>query len=104
MTIALAGYTFEGPYTLPSKLANRSGVYAILTQTSSNNYKVVDVGESADVRDRVENHDRSDCWKRNSSPISPRYAAHYTPGMQQPGRAKIEQKVRDTYNPPCGDR
>jgi len=104
MTIVLAGYTFEGPHTLPSSLANRAGVYAIMAQTSTNNYKVVDVGESATVRQRVENHDRTDCWRRNSTPYGPRYAVLYTPGVQQPGRVKIEQRIRNTYNPPCGDR
>ncbi len=101
-TITLAGYQFSGPYRTTSSLEDRSGVYAILTPTTANNYKVVDVGESAQIKSRVENHDRRACWLRNANPGGIYYAVRYTPGMQQPGRKAIEKKVRDTYKPPCG--
>jgi hypothetical protein len=58
MSIELSGYKFAGPYESTSSLKDRSGVYAILTPTSSTRYKVVDVGESATAKTRVENHDR----------------------------------------------
>lgn len=102
--IELAGYRFQGPYTATSSLEDRSGVYAILTPTSANHYAIVDVGESASVKTRLENHDRKACWKRNATKEGLRYAVYYTPHLQQPGRKEIEQKVRDRYNPPCGSR
>jgi hypothetical protein len=77
-------------------------VYAILTPTTANRYKVVDVGESAHVKDRVVNHDRKACWRRNANPGGIYYTVHYTPGMQQAGRKAIEKKVRDKHHPSCG--
>jgi hypothetical protein len=104
MTITLAGYEFSGPFSSTSSLEDRGGVYAILTPTSSNQYKVLDVGESATVKTRVENHDRKPCWQRNANTGGVYYAAYYTPGMQDTDRQAIEQKIREKYDPPCGKR
>lgn len=102
MTIEIAGYKFAGPYNSISPLEDRSGVYAVLTPTNATHYKVIDVGESATVKSRVENHDRKSCWQRNANSGGLRYAVHYTPGLQQAGRQSIEQRVRQEYRPPCG--
>ena len=32
------------------------------------------------------------------------YAVHYTPGLHQAGRMKIEQDIRSQYKIPCGKR
>ena len=104
MSIRLARYEFEGPYASTISLEDRSGVYAILSPNSSNRYKVIDVGESSEVRSRVENHDRKYCWSFNSNNGQLAYAAYYTPGLHQAGRRAIEQAVRDLYDPPCGER
>ena len=105
MTIKLAGYEFSGPFSSTSSLEDQGGVYAILTPTtSSNQYKVLDVGESATVKTRVENHDRKLCWQRNANSGGVYYAVYYTHGMQDTGRQAIEQKIRAEYDPPCGKR
>jgi len=64
---------------------------------------VLDVGEAANIKERVSNHDRSDCWRRNCSGII-YYSATYTPNLQQAGRMQIEQRIRNLTNPPCGER
>jgi hypothetical protein len=101
MSITLAGYSFEGPYSQESSLRNAAGVYAILDERADS-YYVLDVGESGEVKDRVESHDRRQCWKRYAQgPI--RYAVHYTPSVSAAGRREIERAVRRKYSPPCGD-
>ena len=100
MSIKIGNYTFDGPYPSTDKLEDRSGVYAIFCQKDGKNW-LIDVGESANVKTRVETHDRKDCWKRNcTSTLS--VAVYYTPGMQQTGRMAIEQEIRKQYDPPCG--
>jgi len=102
MSINIGKYAFEGPYKSMGSLQDKSGVYAILCD-GGQNYKLIDVGESATVKTRVEGHDRKDCWKRNcSSTIE--YAALYTPNAQQAGRMAIEQEIRKQYQPPCGEK
>lgn len=100
MSINVGRYTFDGPYTLTDKLEDRSGIYAIHCYTD-NKYYLVDVGESATVRSRVESHDRKDCWQRNCSGTLG-VSAYYTSHLQQAGRMQIEQEIRRQYDPPCG--
>ena len=66
MSITIGQYTFEGPYENTGPIEDRSGVYAILCLCDGK-YHVVDVGESAQVKTRVDNHDRKASWERNCS-------------------------------------
>ena len=100
MGITVGEYTFEGPYTLTGKLEDRSGIYAIHCYRD-NKYYLIDVGESATVKSRVENHERKGCWKLNCSGTLT-VSAYYTPHLQQTGRMQIEQEIRNEFNPPCG--
>lgn len=101
MAIKIGGYNFDGPFPNTDNLRNQSGVYVILGRNANHeNWNVVDVGESEDVKERVSNHDRADCWKRQ------RYqqlavAVYYCDART---RMKVEQELRAQFNPPCGDR
>jgi hypothetical protein len=102
MAIEIGRYNFEGPFQGTSSLEARSGVYAILTHNGMA-YDPVDVGESAQVKTRVETHDRADCWRQHAAgPLA--VAVLYTPGLQQAGRRAVEQELRQQFNWPCGDR
>ena len=94
MSITISGYTFEGPYQSKSSLERKSGVYVVLNFDND----VVDVGESGNVRERVEDHEREPCWRRNGGS---KYAAHYT---DESKRMTIEKQIRREHNPPCGER
>jgi len=96
------GYTWDGAFTDPNKLEDRSGIYVIWCKNGED-WKVLDVGESATVKTRVLGHDRAGCWARNCRGTI-YYTAHYTPGLQQTGRIEIEQRIRSITNPPCGER
>lgn len=95
--IKVLQYNFEGPFSSTGELKNSSGVYVIL---GGENRIVVDVGESEDVKTRVENHDRKRCWNRQGYP-SLSVAVYYTDTLL---RMVIEREIRDNYNPPCGER
>lgn len=102
MSITVGRYSFEGPYTSTGSLEDRSGVYAIHDYRDGL-YYLIDVGESATLKSRVENHDRAPCWngnKRGTLTVS----AFYTPHLQQSGRQEIESEIRNQYDPPCGLR
>lgn len=96
------GYQFEGAYTSCEYLRSRSGVYVIWCENEGK-WTVLDVGEAADVKERVKNHDRTDCWAQNCSGIIC-YSATYTPNRQQTKRIEIEERIRKLTNPPCGKR
>lgn len=103
MSIKIGGYDFEGPFTDTSKLRSEQGVYSILDHRPDGKYIVVDVGESEDVRSRIENHDRSDCWNRNRQGTLT-VAVLYTPGRSGDRRRAIESALREQYSPACGVR
>jgi len=99
MTIKINNYTFDGPFTSETGLKHQSGVYVILGNNGSGNWNVVDVGESNDIKTRVSDHDRMDCWKRQYSNLA--VAAFYT---NEASRMAIEKALRAHFNPPCGKR
>ncbi len=100
MPITVGRFSFEGPYTNTDNLEDRAGVYAIHCHVNQA-YHLIDVGESAQVKTRVEGHDRKDCWTRNCRGTVT-VSVLYTPNAQQAGRRAIEQELRNQYNPPCG--
>ena len=100
MSINIGNYTFDGPYSSTNELENLSGVYAIICQKNDKDH-IVDVGESATVKYRIENHDRKDCWNRNCRGKLA-VAVYYTPNLHQSGRVEIEQEIRNKYDIPCG--
>ena len=66
MSFSRWDYQFDGPYTSPERLMSQAGVYVIWCELNDE-LKVLDVGESEDVKDRVINHDRSFFWRYNCS-------------------------------------
>jgi hypothetical protein len=101
MSIRIGNYTFDGPFLSIDSIEDRAGVYAVLCK-KDDKYTVVDVGESAEVKTRLANHDRKDCWEENCTGTL-YYAVYYTPNLQQSERKEIEKEIRDQYNPPCGE-
>jgi len=102
MSITVGRYSFQGPYKDTDSLADRSGVYVIHC-SRGNAYYLIDVGESAEVKLRVDSHERKDCWSRNCRGTLT-VSVLYTPNLRQAGRMKIERELREQYNPPCGER
>lgn len=102
MSITVGRYSFEGPYTTTDNLEDRSGIYAIHCYQGGK-YFLIDVGEAATVRTRIQNHDRKDCWKRHCAGTLTA-SVYYTPNLQQSGRMLIEQELRGQYDLPCGKR
>ncbi|MBI4505353.1 MAG: GIY-YIG nuclease family protein [Chloroflexi bacterium] len=100
MALRIQGFPFEGPFSYTSSVADRAGVYVV---TCENTGKILDVGESAMVRTRVEMHERKPCWRRNARGGVFAFYVHYTPGKDQAARREIEQLIRLLEKPPCGE-
>lgn len=92
--------TFEGPYANESFLKDQSGVYVILGKNGGTDWHIVDVGESARLKNRVETHDRRTCWaSRGFNTLG--VAVHYT---TESSRMYLANQIRLQLNPPCGER
>ena len=103
MGITVGRYSFEGPFTDVGWLQRSQGVYAILCQAWVGSPTVLDIGESEDVRQRVEGHDRKSCWQRNCR-ATVSVAVLYTPGFTADQRRYVERELRALYGPICGER
>jgi hypothetical protein len=101
MSFQWDGLTWEGAFENKESLNHRAGIYMIWCQNDTQ-WKVLDVGEAEDIRERIDSHDREPCWKRNCSGTI-RYAAHYTSAGPD-ARRKIESQLRTNNNPTCGER
>ena len=100
----LGRWNFEGPWAQVGSLSKAQGVYAILGRNNSwESWSVVDIGQSGDVNDRVGNHDRSECWRRQGY-RELQVAVLYTPGWTETQRVALEQELRRQYSPSCGVR
>ena len=97
MTVKIGGYTFQGWYMYTSILPETEGLYAIGPTISSalkkdETLKLIDVGESSNIRERVKNHDRKICWRAHARAI--RYAYLSTPGKSKSEREAILLKAQ----------
>lgn len=102
MAIQLGNLVAEGPFHSVDHLRDNGGVYAVLgNPVNPNQPKVVDVGESGRVQERVRNHDRRQCWERYSS-SGWMYAVVYEQSEQR--RIQMESDLRRRFDPPCGKR
>lgn len=101
-SISISGYTFLGPFRSTESLEDRPGVYVICDKRSDDRWHVLDVGESGNVKSRIEGHERSPCWARNRKGTLG-FAVYYTPGWSQEQRRRLESTIRQTYRPPCGE-
>lgn len=99
MSVTILGYEFEGPFTSTEYLKNYSGVYVIHYKNSESKYTRLDCGESSDVKDRVETHDRKDCWSRHAKGQIT-FSAYY---CNESERMRIEKGIRSAYDFPCGE-
>jgi hypothetical protein len=102
MSITIGKYEFEGPYHDTASLKDRSGVYAILDHKEGEHYGLLDVGESANVKTRVETHDRKDCWNRNKkadfilrSLLHPKFTAVWSSGDRTGNSRSIQTSLRE---------
>lgn len=97
-TINVAGYEFSGPFfhTRPFQ-KDFSCVYVIMNSLN----KVIDVGQTQSVNNRIIDHERKSCWYRYGCNESGLYILRIEPESQ---RLIIERLIRNTYFPPCGDR
>lgn len=104
MTIDVAGIPFEGPHFATATLRQDQGIYAILDYPPGGKQpEVLDIGESAGLRDRIGSHDRADQWRRTATGRIG-CAIFYTSGWAPERRRSLESQLRQYFTPPCGDR
>ena len=95
-------YEFEGPFVSKQMIRAEPGVYVILDGLSLSRPKVIYVGQSMSLRNRVAHHEQESYW-RQYAPLGFYYAVYYTHGLTEYQRRQIELQIIRKYNPPCNN-
>lgn len=102
--IEVGSYRANGPFSKAESLLDTPGVYIVLSTTSdTENFDILDVGESKEVRTRLLGHERKNCWKRECRGRL-HFAVIRNKVSTQSERLRIEKEIRDDFDPPCGER
>ncbi len=89
---------FEGRYFFDRKFnATFPCVYIIVQQTPQFGNKIIYVGITEDINQRLENHHKIDCWRKYVTSQSLFILRQNDPSQ----RVLIESLVIQQYNPPC---
>ena len=100
-TMEIADYIANGPFDI-DEISKGPGVYIILCDNpDQSKYGIIDIGESEDVKSRLQTHDRKDCWEQNC-PHTLKVAVIRNNVANEDNRRVIEKKLREQFNPPCG--
>jgi len=99
MTMYILNHLFQGHFDSTRFVRNLSGVHAIIDCRSDAKY-LIDVGESGNLQERLNSHEREQCWKRHC--LGPfKVAVLYA---NRARRKMIADDIRARLNPPCGVR
>jgi len=98
--VGIGGYDFFGWLYTVSALYEDPGIYAIGCEKGDET-KVIDVGETDNIRDRIMKHDRKDCWEKECKNGTIVYAQYRTT-VSKEKRTEIEKEIREKEDPPCG--
>jgi len=103
MTLKVLDYEFEGPFLTKEYIREEAGVY-LVTKGEDDDYEIIDVGISENLKERIANHDRKDCWHEKAK--LPKLWVRYTPTDESGAyRRHIELEIREAYPKiRCGER
>ncbi|MBD3181376.1 hypothetical protein GF312_03730 [Candidatus Poribacteria bacterium] len=103
MGFKIAGRSFTGRYKVDEidEIEEEPGLYAVLCYRNKRHY-LVDVGESENIKEELEgkNGKKTEWDKHCSGRLL--ISVYYTPDMEESDRNKLEKKIRNRHNPPCG--
>jgi len=99
--MTILGFAFEGPFLRPEDVPAGAGVYVPMDHRARE-YFITDVGESNEVRGRLISHERAGCWRRHTRGEL-MFFVRFMPGSTADQRRTEEKRIRDHFNPPCGE-
>lgn len=104
--VTIGGYPFVCVPLTEADFSDVAAIYVILCVAQGGSWTVLDVGQSGQVGNRIDDHDRKDCWDRNCSNKNIWVCVYRTPSTQytKQQREQLESALRAQLNPKCGKR
>jgi len=104
--VTIGGKAFSCVRLSEANFDDIAAVYVILCVSSDGSSTVLDVGQSGELGDRINTHDRETCWKEKCPNNNVWVCVYPMPSSQhsRQDREQLEAYLRDKYDPPCGKR
>ena len=106
LSVTIGGKLFACVRVKDADFKDVAAVYVVICVAGDGNWSVLDVGQTGELGDRIDGHDRRGCWEENCPSgniwvcVYPMPTAQYT----RDDRLQFERYLRQMYNPPCGKR
>jgi len=104
--LRIGGYQFACYRLSEAQFINIAAVYVIIGVKPDKGWDVLDVGQSGELGERMQDHPRREEWFQEWPNgniwvcILPTPSSRYT----EQDRTEIEGRIRQRYSPPCGKR
>lgn len=104
--LTIGGYSFVCVPRSQADFKDIAAIYVIICVKSDGSWFVLDVGQSGELGDRIDSHDRKECWKRHCSMGNIWVCVHKMPSdmYSREDRLNREKELRDKLNPKCGKK
>lgn len=104
--LKIGGYDFTSYPLREVGSVNVAAIYVIIGVQENGSFKYLDVGQSGELGERLDNHPRQDCWRRHCPYENLWVCVYQTPSAQfsKEQRLALEKKLRTELSPPCGER
>jgi hypothetical protein len=106
VNLKIGSYPFACYPLANASFINIAAVYVILCVGQTGSWTVLDVGQSGELGERIDNHSRKDSWFQHCANkniwvcVYPAPISQYTKEQ----RVALEASLRAMYKPPCGER
>lgn len=94
------GVKFDGPFEEPDELSDKSGVFIVAEKNEEQQWKIVYVGKSKEVKSLVSVHEKKAEWTE-SQDREVGYFAHYS--KSEDTKQNIVERVKNRYRPSLND-
>jgi len=104
--VTIEGKNFQCVRLADADFNNIAAIYVIICVAKDSSWTVLDVGQSGELGDRIDNHDRRQCWLNNCPNKNVWVCIYPMPSKDysKQDRLDLERELRDELNPPCGKR
>lgn len=104
--LTISGYPFTCVPLADINFADVAAIYVILCVAEDGSWTVLDVGQSGEVGDRLDTHDRKRCWEQCCPNRNIWVCVHPTPSTKytRQQRMQLESDLRRQLAPKCGKR
>lgn len=89
-----------------ANFSNIAAIYIVICVAQDKSWTIVDIGQSGKVGNRIDNHDRQDCWKRKCPSGNTWVCVYPTPTARysEQDRLNLEHQLRSQHSNLCGVR